>query len=147
SRRKEFTHLGEFLSFRTFGYCANRIYTRRSLTGLGKNKLCDRPAVVHRIRVRHAAYRGETSGSRRGRTRSDGLLVFKSRLAQMHMHVDETAHNPSLVHINDASAVCRDRTRLPEFRDPAFGHEDIELLVYAIRRIDDSSVFYKNIHN
>ena len=47
-------------------------------------------AVRHRIQVRHGAYGGIAAVGRRQRAGADGLLIRKTRLSKMHMHINET---------------------------------------------------------
>ena len=43
--------------------------------------------------IRHANNGGESAGRRRSRARLDRFLVTESRLAQVHMHVDQAGRN------------------------------------------------------
>jgi hypothetical protein len=50
----------------------------------------DGGVVVHRRRIRHRTNRRESTRGRGARPALDGFRVLESRLAQVHMHVDET---------------------------------------------------------
>ena len=47
-------------------------------------------AVRHRIQIRHGAYGGIAAVGRRQRAGADGLLIRKTRLPKMYMHINET---------------------------------------------------------
>ena len=47
-------------------------------------------AVGHRIKVRHGAYAGVSARGRRHRTGLYTLLIKKTRLSEMDMHITET---------------------------------------------------------
>ena len=47
-------------------------------------------AVRHRIQIRHGAYGGIAAVGRRQHTGADGLLIRKTRLPKMYMHINET---------------------------------------------------------
>ena len=47
-------------------------------------------AVRHRVQVGHGAHRGIAAMGRRQRSGADGLLIRKTRLSEMYMHINET---------------------------------------------------------
>ena len=47
-------------------------------------------AVRHRVQIRHGAYGGIAAVGRRQRAGADGLLIRKTRLPKMYMHINET---------------------------------------------------------
>ena len=49
--------------------------------------------VRYRIQVRHGHYCSKAAGCRRFRTGTDGFLILKPRLPQVHMGVDEARHD------------------------------------------------------
>ena len=64
-----------------------------SALGLLDHETGHRSVVVYRMRVRHRAHRRKTAGHRGGRAAGNRLFVFLARLAQVHVHVDETGRN------------------------------------------------------
>ena len=64
----------------------------------------DRGVIVHRQRIRHAADGGESSGGRGARAGLDGFGMLDARLAQVHVHVDETGRHDQAGGIEDFRA-------------------------------------------
>ena len=81
--------------------------------------LGDRGVVVHRIGVRHAGDRREAAGRRGARPGLDRLLVFVSRLAQMHVHVDEAGKNQAAAGVDARSSCALPAVRLGHGGDAA----------------------------
>ena len=46
--------------------------------------------IRHRVQVGHGAHRGIAAMGRRQRSGADGLLIRKTRLSEMYMHINET---------------------------------------------------------
>ncbi len=66
-------------------------------------------AVVHRVGVRHACHRRETTGDRGCRSARYRLLVFESRLPEVDVHVAKPGRRHQSCHVHDA---------VPRFADP-----------------------------
>ncbi len=67
-----------------------------------------RSIVVHRLRVRHAANRGESAARRRPRSRLYGFRGFLPRLAQMHVKVNKSGRDDQPASIQDFRTLrCR----------------------------------------
>ena len=58
------------------------------------------PAVRHRIQVRHGAHVGEAPPGGCQGAGADGLLIRKSRLSQMNVHINETGKHCGIMKIN-----------------------------------------------
>src|SRR5262249_52084157 len=88
--------------------------------GLCADVVSDRPVVVHGLGVGHAADRREAAGRGRSRARRDRFLVLVTRLAQVHVHVDESRTHPL--------AGCVDFRRALRRREPAADARDLAVL-------------------
>ena len=86
--------LRQLLAFRADRHRADRIDAGEVRLGrLLDDELRDAGVVVDRIGVRHARDRGESAGDRRGRAAGDRLLVLLSRLAEVHVDVDQSGRD------------------------------------------------------
>ena len=95
-------------------------------------------AIVHRLGVRHAADGGEPARRRRPRPALDGLGVLETRLAQMHVHVDEARrhdHPRGVEHLRLRRGEIR-----RDARDPPVHNQHVRHAVRVRRRVDHPSV-------
>jgi len=58
--------------------------------------------IRHRVHVRHRAHVREPAARRRERAGLDRLLIRKTRLSQVHMHVDEAGNEDAIRQINNS---------------------------------------------
>ena len=135
----QLTDIGHLLAPRPARDGADRVHARESRLGRpAQDQLRDARLVVDRIRVRHAGDRGEAA-RHRGRTAGrHRLLVFLTRLPQMHVHVDQAgAHDPALWHLHHLRAVRGERRLDP--RDAAILDQHVAGAGHAGRRVDDQA--------
>src|SRR5690348_16927174 len=89
-------------------------------------------------RVRHTGHRGEAASYRRFRSRRDGLFLGETRLAQMHVHVDEARSDDTAGRIDHRLAALRFELR-GDLNDAPAVNADVACGVERGRRIDDSA--------
>ena len=70
-----------------------------------QDELRHRRAVVHRVGVGHARQRGEAARERGRHAGRDRLFVFVARLAEVHVHVDQTGKHEEPAGIHDRVAL------------------------------------------
>ena len=91
----QFGDVGELFALLSPRHRANWIHARQSgFRGLLQDQLRHAGVVVDRLGVRHARHGGEAACHRRRGARRHRFLVLLPRLAQVHVHVDESrAHH------------------------------------------------------
>ena len=99
--------------------------------------------ICHRRRIRHAGDRGEPAGIRRCCASRNRLFMFKSRFAQVNVHVDEPRrdNHPGCVNALD---FCRCCDFAADLRDFSINNEDVANLVNVVRGFDDAAVLNKH---
>ncbi len=135
-----FAELGELLPFRAERHCADRIHARQSrFGGFLEDELGDAGVVVDRFGVRHAGDGGESAGDGRSRAGGDRLLVFLTRLAQVHVNIDQPRRDhPAARDLEHLGAIGW--KVLADAPDHTVLDQHIEFAVPAARGIDHSSV-------
>ncbi len=87
----QIAHLGQALTLAPLGDGADREHVHQCLAhGLVDHVAGHRLVVDHRRGVRHAGDRGETARRSGAAAGGDVLFVLEARIAQVHVHVDES---------------------------------------------------------
>jgi hypothetical protein len=139
--------LRKLLATRAERNCADRVDTRQpGLCGLLQNELRDPGVIVDRVGVGHAGDGREAARHRRGRSGRDRLLVLLTRLAQMHVHIDETGDDePPARDVEHLGAI--DRQVATDSCDAPVFDQDVERAVALSGRIDDASPLQQQLHD
>ncbi len=134
--------VGQLLAELTAGHGANRVDARQvGFGGFLEDVFGDARVVVHRHGVRHAGHGCEAAGHGRRRPGCHGLLVLLSRLAQVHVHVDEARTD------NQAARNLRHDHVAVSWQIPVHAcdaiavDQHVEYAVAAVRGIDDPAAF------
>ncbi len=136
----------EQLALRAFRDGANRVDAREvGFGGLGQNEQRHVRVVVHGRRVRHARDRRKSTGDGRRDAARHRLLVFLTRLAQVHVHVDQTwAHHEASRDVHDGGPF---HGQVPtDASDAPVLDEHVVHTVDPVCRIDDAPALKQPLH-
>ena len=98
-------HFGQLGAFRIFckGADGKDVGECRALS-LFDHKASYRGAIVHGPRVRHCANSREAAGYSSRSAAGDRFLVFVTRLAQVHVHIDKTRRDDEASRVKNFSS-------------------------------------------
>ena len=142
----KFTHLGQALALAPLGDAADREdVDHRLVLGLVDHVGGNRLAVDDRGGVGHAGHGGEAPCRRRTAAGRDVFLILQARIAQVHMHVDETRGDNQSRRV-DARGPVRRRQPFAKLEDHAVGDQYVGDSVNPLGGIDQAPAFYQKIH-
>ena len=105
----------------------------------------DTSVVVDRLGVRHARDGSKAAGHRRCHAGRDGLLVLLSRLAQVHVHVNQArTHHQSRRNVDDFGAIGVQVGT--DFGNAVAINQHIEHAVASVGRVDDAAALEQAFH-